>query len=765
MPSKHLKQNFWVIKSSISKTGREELLTSNNLDGILSFLQNQALDTQFIIQKVIEKPLIINTKVVRFRFFVLVESNLQVKIFYQAVFNPLIKIEKEINSPSKTLKGNSKQTTRSIEVLGLRELEQYIKANIAENFTLGKDLLPYVQSCILDVVDSMAKSFKSSGPGFEIFGFDFQLDEDLRLWLTGISNEILKDTENEPSGEKILSSALQIVLKAHNFGPGGDLESLWLPIAHASNLKQRFFPTIKRGFYPIKELEIEDAVHANIKQLPVKTALKKHDYKVLERSELSQFRGQCSDIFQTKLVKKGPNFHPFLSDLLEENIDSVNDGPEPQDSRIYDKKRNKNYNDKTISKLPGATKLIISRASPDYFKLKIKAIISLYCLAHPEHYPKKLRKKSFECLSILANNTYDAVILGSDISLNYLLCILTSKSEEIGLTFKLLKNLLSKDIFVRSFTHIIPLLVKTLGPTLLTLGTKNSPCKDLETQADLINIFCTLSGNFSPSIHVPGISHHRERFRLYFILTGGFSVLLNFFMISNNKQFCDIVERQLFNFELVDWILQIKYLESEALGKINFEKNQVETLFSVGNLSKQNSIKNVLIELLEMYKLEMKKLEKSRILIEEMEEPDQVLMEKIEDGTLEEDKNQKERNFEEENQVAKNEEEKIKNDRQQAELQTEKSQILITNTNIVEGNRQIENNSVSQMENEEEENSREELGEKDYQNILFSNENILKPLLELIDPNILKSICQTQINYLLAQKRKRKEEISIKKQK
>lgn len=79
MPAKHLSQNLWLIKPANSNQGRG-IEVFNNLKEILKFLETKSLDSKWVVQKYLEKPLLWHNRKFDIRVWVLVTS--KGEIFY-----------------------------------------------------------------------------------------------------------------------------------------------------------------------------------------------------------------------------------------------------------------------------------------------------------------------------------------------------------------------------------------------------------------------------------------------------------------------------------------------------------------------------------------------------------------------------------------------------------------------------------------------------------------------------------------------------------
>lgn len=118
--------------------------------------------------------------------------------------------------------------------LNYDDLQKYLDENYGQyNLNVHRDFIPRIKDIIIDVFLSVRKKMNANSREncFELFGFDFLLDEDFRIWLIEVNYNPFLGTPNEymkvlvPNMiEDMLKIVLDPVLKPKNV-PDADREN------------------------------------------------------------------------------------------------------------------------------------------------------------------------------------------------------------------------------------------------------------------------------------------------------------------------------------------------------------------------------------------------------------------------------------------------------------------------------------------------------------------------------------------------------------
>lgn len=207
VPSTHyVGENVWLLKPSGNNRGRG-IQIFNNIAQFKSMISEHMLymheenkkqnkdQNIYVVQKYIENPFLISNRKFDIRVWVLVNHKLQCYFYNEGyvrtsseqfslnegtLVDPFIHltnnaIQKESKCYEKYEKGNQ---------LSLKELEKYIKQHFSTEFNLA-DLFSKMKEYIIYTLTSIKKKLnpKNREFCFEIFGYDFIIDSELKIWL------------------------------------------------------------------------------------------------------------------------------------------------------------------------------------------------------------------------------------------------------------------------------------------------------------------------------------------------------------------------------------------------------------------------------------------------------------------------------------------------------------------------------------------------------------------------------------------------------
>ena len=205
-PTKHCERNVWLLKPANWNQGKGIEILSN-LKAIMKSLREKPAGSKWVIQKYIERPLLINNRKFDIRVWVLItgrkdlffykqgyirtssfEYNLQEKANYVHLTNNCL--QQFSDKYGEYEEGNT---------LSFEQLESYLNSKSLRKFSLDADLIPRMKDLVIDSFMSCRKSFhkvKNLG-NFELVGFDFLVDEDFRVWLLEINTNPYLGVPNE----------------------------------------------------------------------------------------------------------------------------------------------------------------------------------------------------------------------------------------------------------------------------------------------------------------------------------------------------------------------------------------------------------------------------------------------------------------------------------------------------------------------------------------------------------------------------------------
>ena len=186
-------RNIWIVKPGRKSRGRDIMLFAN-LDEIKTYTQNSQ---QWVVQKYIENPLLINRKKFDIRQWVLVSNidPLTIWIYKESYLRFSVENYEvgNLENPYIHLTNNSiskhSNKFKSSEIAGcmwhIDQFTEYLDSKYSKNYwtdTIFPRIKEIVKCSILSVGDLGRKNC------FELFGYDFMIDSRLNPWLLEVNS-------------------------------------------------------------------------------------------------------------------------------------------------------------------------------------------------------------------------------------------------------------------------------------------------------------------------------------------------------------------------------------------------------------------------------------------------------------------------------------------------------------------------------------------------------------------------------------------------
>jgi len=291
-PAKHCQQNVWLIKPSNQNQGRGIEIVKT-MKEIKSFFENKPLHSQWVIQKYLEKPLLYKGRKFDIRMWALVTDRADVFYFKEGYIRTssdnytLETNENYVHLTNNCLQqfGSNYGKHEDGNTLGFSYIREYIKNAFSEKSIeadFDQHIIPRIRDLIIDTILSVKNdiivSLKKRGCAFELLGYDFMIDEDLRVWLIevntnpylGIPNDYIRGLL-----PKMMDNMFDIVLKFSYMNnatksPAKTNREFELIYCEKNSQYSETVINKHRGYskdliYPVKEILIND--HASSKNL------------------------------------------------------------------------------------------------------------------------------------------------------------------------------------------------------------------------------------------------------------------------------------------------------------------------------------------------------------------------------------------------------------------------------------------------------------------------------------------------------------------
>ncbi|KAL1771303.1 tubulin-tyrosine ligase [Sigmodon hispidus] len=189
--------NVWIAKSSAGAKG-EGILISSEASELLDFIDNQG--QVHVIQKYLERPLLLEPGHRKFdiRSWVLVDHQYNIYLYREGVLRTASEPYHADNFQDKTShltnhciqKEYSKNYGKYEEwnEMFFEEFSQYLSSSL--NSSLESSILlqikHIIRSCLMSIEPSISTRYLPY-QSFQLFGFDFMVDEELKVWLIEVN--------------------------------------------------------------------------------------------------------------------------------------------------------------------------------------------------------------------------------------------------------------------------------------------------------------------------------------------------------------------------------------------------------------------------------------------------------------------------------------------------------------------------------------------------------------------------------------------------
>jgi len=197
-----------------------------NLKDINNFLSSRPRNSFWVVQKYIEKPLLYLKRKFDIRIWVVVTEKYEIFVYKQAYIRTssdsydVKASDNYIHLTNNCLQkfGDNYGKHEDGNTLPLHSLDEYFKKEYPDlNLNIDSHIMPRIKDLIIDTILCTKKTMNCMNRKgvFELFGYDFLIDEDMRTWLIEVNTNPYLGIPNKYIAKilpEMLDDMLEIVL-------------------------------------------------------------------------------------------------------------------------------------------------------------------------------------------------------------------------------------------------------------------------------------------------------------------------------------------------------------------------------------------------------------------------------------------------------------------------------------------------------------------------------------------------------------------------
>lgn len=181
---------------------------------MLNFINNKSSGSQWVVQKYIERPLLYHNRKFDIRVWALVTSKNEIYFYRQGYLRTsgveynCDESDVTIHLTNQCLQLKDKQTYGKHEegnMVNFTQFQTYLDSTFPGKVSVANDIVPRMKDLVIDCFSSVKYSVNPNRRKnhFELFGFDFMIDEDFRTWLIEVNTNPYLGKPNQWSKEII----------------------------------------------------------------------------------------------------------------------------------------------------------------------------------------------------------------------------------------------------------------------------------------------------------------------------------------------------------------------------------------------------------------------------------------------------------------------------------------------------------------------------------------------------------------------------------
>jgi len=198
VPAKHCEDNFWMVKPAAMNQGQGIQIFKNDLEGLKKFIDSRPINSYWVIQKYIEKPLLYNGRKFDIRMWAVMTWKNELYFYrpgYLRTSSDLYSLDAKINYVHLTNNclqqyGKNYGIYEEGNTIEFAMFKEYLKKKYPDyNIDFDIDILSRIKDLMIDSYLSVKEGLNPNKRKncFELLGFDFLIDEDFRVWLIEVN--------------------------------------------------------------------------------------------------------------------------------------------------------------------------------------------------------------------------------------------------------------------------------------------------------------------------------------------------------------------------------------------------------------------------------------------------------------------------------------------------------------------------------------------------------------------------------------------------
>jgi Tubulin-tyrosine ligase family len=511
-PGKHCEKNMWLIKPAALNQGKG-IEVCRNLKEIQKSIRSKPINSLWVIQKYIEKPLLFKGRKFDIRMWAIATGKHEF-FYYKHGYLRTSSSEYDTQATDTYIHltnnclqkyGEKYGAYEKGNTLSFEAFQEYLDTEYPQyNLNFITQFLPRIKDLMIDSYLSAKKILHKSKRKtvFELLGFDFLIDEDFRVWLIEVNTNPYLGVPNEYI-EKLLPNMLDDMLDI---------------------TVDQFIPPLNKRIREQNDFELIYAEHGsafNKEGVNYRQAYNVPTYPVPELSQLPLSK-HC---VHTKIEDDQPKF--IVKDLLQ-SLKHVLENPLPSDLFEFNELTN-----------------------------RVMSQISNWELLSEEQL-----SNSLQALKLISSSNILSSLVETG-NINIMIFIISSENIPESIQTVVLEAIISACHNMKFRKSIVK---NDLIKHLINLCAAVGPLSFLGVQA-----LITLCNNPSKGVYIPGKTREHSWVKEKLILEGGLLALMNFSKAAQSEKsdLADKIEKVLASeFNLSDWESQITLINKVLTGQI-----------------------------------------------------------------------------------------------------------------------------------------------------------------------------------------------------